>query len=50
MRLSIYEDGDAWCCIDEDFPLPEGLAGFGKTPAEAIIEFGNLLVLTEKTT
>lgn len=38
MKPEIFPDGDMWCCLyGKD--LMEGVAGFGRTPAEACIEF-----------
>jgi hypothetical protein len=38
LRPSIKLDGDMWCVLFGD-NLAEGIAGFGKTPIEAIRKF-----------
>lgn len=37
-RLIPYKDGDKWCVL-LGANLQEGIAGFGETPEEAIIDF-----------
>lgn len=38
MRPAIFPDGDMWCALLGD-DLQVGIAGFGKTPAEACEDF-----------
>lgn len=38
MRPSLYPDGDMWCALYGD-DLQTGVAGFGKTPAQAMVAF-----------
>jgi hypothetical protein len=38
MRPAVYPDGDMWCALyGEDLQM--GVAGFGKTPADACADF-----------
>lgn len=37
-RPRLFADGDMWCALYGD-DLASGVAGFGKTPAEAMYEF-----------
>lgn len=37
-RPTVYPDGDRWCALYGD-NLQEGVAGFGRTPAEAVLAF-----------
>lgn len=38
LRPRLYPDGNAWCALYGD-NLQEGVAGFGPTPAHAMIAF-----------
>lgn len=38
LKPRLFMDGDMWCALYGD-NLQEGIAGFGKTPAKALIEF-----------
>lgn len=38
LKPSITKDGDQWCCLYGD-NLQEGIAGFGDTPYQAILNF-----------
>jgi hypothetical protein len=38
MRPAIFPDGNMWCAL-YGVNLQEGVAGFGKTPAEACADF-----------
>ena len=38
MRPRVYPDGDKWCALYGD-NLQEGVAGFGKTPEGAALDF-----------
>ena len=40
LRPKIMLDGDKWCCLYGN-NLQEGIAGFGNTPNEAVIDFNN---------
>jgi hypothetical protein len=46
-RPTLSADGDMWCALLGD-NLQEGVAGFGKTPAEAMVNF-DLAFLNERT-
>jgi len=46
-RPALSADGDMWCVLLGD-NLQEGVAGFGKTPAEAMWEFDRAF-LTQRT-
>ncbi len=42
LKCRVFKDGDMYCCLyGED--LQEGIAGFGETPYQAIIEFNKEL-------
>jgi hypothetical protein len=45
--ISIKEDGDKWCVL-WGVNLQEGIAGFGNTPKEAMINFCKEVLLKEK--
>jgi hypothetical protein len=38
MRPRVFQDGDHWCALYGD-DLQNGVAGFGKSPAEAMRDF-----------
>ena len=38
MRPKVYPDGDIWCALYGD-DLQSGVAGFGKSPSEAMYDF-----------
>lgn len=38
MNPTLSKDGDSWCCLYGS-DLQAGIAGFGKTPAQAIENF-----------
>lgn len=38
MRPKVYPDGDMWCALYGD-DLQSGVAGFGKSPSEAMYDF-----------
>ena len=46
LRPRVYPDGDQWCALYGE-NLQHGVAGFGKTPADAAIDF-DIHFLNEK--
>ena len=42
LKPKIMQDGDKWCCLYGD-NLQEGVAGFGDTPNEAILDFNKAM-------
>ena len=38
LRCKILKDGEHWCCLYGE-NLQEGIAGFGKTPHESVMNF-----------
>lgn len=48
-QLKPFKDGDEWCVLLGE-NLQEGIAGFGKSPYLAIIDFNKAFHQLEKTT
>ena len=49
VRIEVFQDGDMWCALVGK-NLQEGIAGFGKTQAEAVIKLGKALKKTPLVT